>query len=109
MIITLVFIVRAYAKGLYQVLKKRYMNNFADDKILTKIYSVNGIMKSVGKMIIGIIASSILRQTDIYHALLVLGLICLGIVIILAIYSKSRLGLKPEEYSKEDIKDYANV
>lgn len=103
MFITVVFIARAYAKGVYQVLKKRYMNNFSDNKILPKIYSVNGIMDNLSKMIIGVIASSILRVTNIYEALLIIGIICTGVVIILAIYSKSRLGLKPEEYKKEDI------
>ena len=38
MFITFVFIARAYAKGMFQVLKKRYMNNFADNKILPTIY-----------------------------------------------------------------------
>lgn len=108
MVITVIFIVRAYAKGLYQVLKKRYMNNFADSKILPKIYSVNGIMTNIGEMIIGIIASSILKTTNISNALLILGIICTFIVIVLAIYSKSRLGLKPEEYNKKDI-EYSNV
>lgn len=109
MVVTAVFIARAYAKGMYQVLKKRYMNNFSDSKILPKIYSINGIMAMLGKMTIGMIASAILKRTDITFALLILGSICTIIVIILAIYSKSRLGLKSEEYEEKDIKYYANV
>lgn len=105
MIVTIVFIARAYAKGLYQVLKKRYMNNFADNKILPKIYSVNGIMANMSRMIIGVIASSILNRTSIFNAVLILGGICTVFVIVMAIYSKSRLGLKPEEYEAKDI-DY---
>lgn len=108
MIITMVFIVRAYAKGVYQVLKKRYMNNFSNSDILPKIYSVNGIMANIGEMIIGVIASSILKRTDITYALLILGVICTGIVIILVIYSKSKLGLKPEKYEKKDI-EYTGI
>ncbi len=108
MIITMVFIVRAYAKGVYQVLKTRYMNNFSNSDILPKIYSVNGIMANISKMIIGVIAASILKRTDITYALLILGGICTGIVIILAIYSKSKLGLKPEKYDKKDI-EYVGV
>ena len=103
MIITLVFIIRAYAKGMYQVLKKRYMNNFADNSILPKIYSVNGITTNLGKMIIGVIASSILKLTSLSNALLLLGIICTLFVLMLALYSRSRLGLKPEEYDKKDI------
>lgn len=109
MIVTMIFISRAYAKGMYQVLKKRYMNNFSNSEILPKIYSVNGIMTSVGKMIIGLLASSILKRTDIFHALLILGAICMGVIIILGMYSKSRLGLKPEEYNEKDIKYHKNT
>lgn len=105
MFITFVFIVRAYSKGMYQVLKKRYMNNFANSKILPKIYSINGIMSNLGRMILGVIASILLRVTTLSNALLLLGVSCFAIVIVLAIYSKSRLGLKPNEYSKEDIEN----
>lgn len=103
MCITFVFIARAYAKGMFQVLKKRYMNNFADNKILPKIYSVNGVVSNLCAMIIGVIASTILKMTTLPNSLLILGIIMTIVVLILAIYSKTRLGLKPEEYSKQDI------
>lgn len=103
MIITMVFILRAYAKGIYQVLKKRYMNNFANNAILPKIYSVNGILANLGRMIIGIIASTILKITSIQNSLLILGSLCTIIVIVLYLYSKNKLGLNPEEYTEKDI------
>lgn len=79
------------------------MNNFADSKIIPKIYSVNGILSNVGRMVIGIIASTILNITTLPNALLILGIGCALLVVTLSVYSKSRLGLKAEEYSKEDI------
>ena len=88
MIITLVFIVRAYAKGIYQVLKKRYMNNFSNNKILPQIYSCNGIMCNLCQMILGFVASLLLKTTSLSNSLLILGLICTAIVIIVSIYSK---------------------
>ncbi len=103
MVITFVFIVRAYGKGIYQVIKKRYMNNFANNKILPKIYSINGMVSNFSRMIIGIIASTILKMTTIQNSLLILGLVTTIIVIALSVYSRSRLGLKPEEYKKEEI------
>lgn len=103
MAITFVFIVRAYGKGIYQVIKKRYMNNFANNKILPKIYSINGMVSNFSRMIIGIIASTILKMTTIQNALLILGLVTTIIVLTLSAYSRSRLGLKPEEYKKEEI------
>lgn len=103
MIITFVFILRAYSKGVYQILKKRYTNNFSDSKILPKLYSANGMTSNLGKGIIGLIASTVLNITVLPNALLIMGIICLAMVLVVAIYSKSRLGLKPEEYSKKDI------
>lgn len=103
MIITFVFIVRAYGKGIYQVIKKRYMNNFASNKMIPKIYSINGMIANLSRMIIGIIASSILKMTRIQNALLILGALTTVMILVLSIYSKSRLGLKPEEYKKEEI------
>lgn len=103
MLITFIFIVRAYGKGIYQVIKKRYMNNFTNNKILPKIYSINGMVSNFSRMIIGIIASTILKLTTIQNALLILGLVTTIIVLTLSVYSKSRLGLKPEEYKKEEI------
>lgn len=103
MIITFVFILRAYSKGIYQILKKRYTNNFSDNKILPKLYSANGMTSNLGKGLIGLIASTVLNITTLPNALLIMGIICLVMVVIAAIYSKSRLGLKPEEYSKKDI------
>lgn len=103
MIVTGVFISRAYAKGVYQILKKRYMNSFANSKIIPKIYSVNGILANLFSMLVGLIASSLLKITILPYALLFLGIISAVLIITMAIYSKSRLGLKPEEYDKDEI------
>lgn len=104
MIITGIFILRAYAKGVFQVLKKRYMNNFANGKIIPKIYAVNGIIANISCMLIGVIASALLNIMYLSYALLVLGIICAILVIAMSIFSKSRLGLKPQEYNKDEIR-----
>lgn len=35
--VLITFIIRSYAKGIYQVIKKRYLGNFANAQILPKI------------------------------------------------------------------------
>lgn len=102
-VVILVFVLRAYAKGIYQVIKKRYMGNFSNSKILPKIYSINNMMANLGNVIIGLMCSSILKLADLPYALLIVGATCAILVIIASLYTKSRLGLKPEEYKKEDI------
>ena len=79
------------------------MNNFSNNAILPKIYSINGIMTNLGKMIISVIASAILKVTTIQVSLIILGILCTVIVIVLWWYSKNKLGLKPNEYTNKDI------
>ena len=103
MTIIFVFITRAYSKGVFEVLKNRYMNNFADGNIVPKIYLANELVSNFCALIVGIIASIILKKTVLSESLWIIGAVATVAILVLALYSKSRLGLKPEEYSKEDI------
>lgn len=103
-VVILMFTLRAYAKGIYQVLKKRYMGNFSNSKILPKIYSVNNMATNCGKVILGLICSGVLKIVELKYALLIVGLLFMLFVGLVSLYMKPRIGLKPEEYSKEDIK-----
>ena len=85
------------------VIKKRYMNNFSDDKILTKIYSANSIIDNLFRMIVCFIGSCALNYMDIKYAMIFLGILFTAVAILISSYIKTRVGLKPEEYKKEDI------
>lgn len=103
MFIVAVFIARAYAKGVYQINKKRYMGNFSNKKVLPEIYSMNGIYCNFVRMIISFIGSALLRIMNTASASIVAGIIFTTLVIITYFYAKTRLGLKPEEYPEEEI------
>lgn len=103
MFIILAFIARAYAKGVYQINKKRYMGNFANKKVLPEIYSMNGIYCNFGRMIISFIGSMLLRGMNTVGASLVAGILFTILAVITYFYAKTRLGLKPEEYSEKEI------
>ncbi len=102
-IIIFTYFLRTSVRGIYMVIKKRYMNNFSNDKILTKIYSANSIIENVFRMIISLIGSFALTFMDIKYAMICVGILFTLILIAISSYSKTRLGLKPEEYKKEDI------
>lgn len=104
MFIILVFIARAYAKGVYQINKKRYMGNFASKKVLPEIYSMNGIYCNFERMIISFIGSMLLRSMDTVMACIVAGVIFTIFAVITYFYAKARLGLRPEEYDEKEIK-----
>ncbi len=91
-------------KGMFEVLVTRYLSNFAHDKILPKIYSINAISRNVFRMIIGVLGSYLLGITNTAHAEILIGIIAAIITIALISYMKTRIGLKPEEYKKDEIK-----
>lgn len=90
-------------KGIYGVLMTRYLGNFTNEKILPKIYSINSISRNVFRMIIGFLGSYLLKITNTANATILAGIIFTIVAIALISYMKTRTGLKPEEYKKDDI------
>lgn len=90
-------------KGVYQIIKKRYMSNFMKANTLTKIYSVNSIMDNLVRMLVSYIASVILNFMNIRYANLFMGIVLTIFVFMISIYMKSRVGLSPEHYNKTDV------
>ena len=101
--VTIFYIVININKGMYQVLITRYLGNFTNPNIITKIYSVNAISRNIFRMIIGFLGSYLLKITDTANSLILIGIIFMIVTIALISYMKTRTGLKPEEYKKEEI------
>lgn len=102
-IITLAFTLIYMSKGIYQVLRCRYLNNFSNSKFLHNLYSVDGILENVSRMTVTFIATIFLNLTNIKWSIIIVGVLFLFIGLLISKYMKKRVGLKPEEYSKEDI------
>lgn len=102
-VIIFTYILRYYDKGVFQILKKRYMGNFMTPEILTKIYAGNSIIASIFRMLAGAIGSYLLTIMTIQYAMVVVGISFSVITLLFAIYMKTRIGLKPEEYTKKDV------
>lgn len=90
-------------KGIYQIISKRYITNFADKHILSKIHAANGITTNIAAMIGSYVASLALGFTNIRYANVIMGVVFIIIIIGVSKYMKTRIGLKPEEYDKKDI------
>ena len=102
-IILMTYSMRASAKGVFQIIKKRYMANFADSTILPSIYASNIVINNVARMMIALIGSTILKYCSIQVSMVVAGIFFTIVVSIVSHYMKTRVGLKPEQYRKEDI------
>lgn len=107
-IIALSFMVIKADNSMSLILIERYLANFSNKKILPKIYSANAIVKNISRMTIGILGSLLMSTTGSANAMLIVGIISLIVIIALLKYMSTRVGLKPEEYKKEDI-EFDNV
>jgi len=103
-IIVLAGIIVAGIEGIYHIIKSKYLNNFANSKILSKLYSANTMFNNLLRMIIGFIGSLILSKFNIRYTMVIIGISFLFLVYMLYLYMKPKLGLKPEQYKKDDIK-----
>lgn len=106
-IILVAFIIIDTIRGLYMVLYKKYDNNFSNVKILPTIYTMTNIYWNLERVIITAIGSFILTIVDVKYGFIIMGVIFIVTTILISTYMKTRVGLKPEEYSKEDLK-YSN-
>ena len=103
-LVAIFYVILSANKGAYGVLITRYLSNFTNPIILPKIYSINSMSKNFFRMIIGFLGSYILSITNTANSLILVGIIFGIVTLSLISYMKTRTGLKPDEYKKEDIK-----
>lgn len=101
--ITICFGMIEYSKGIGEVLASRYLGNFVNEKILTQIYAVNAVSRNLFRAIISFLGSYLLDITNTSNSMIIIGIILLITTLGLIAYMKTRLGLKPEEYNKNEI------
>lgn len=99
----LVIILVGIIKGPYYTLIQKYLNSFSNPDVNTKIFAVNSLLENLGRVLISFFASFLLSITTTSYAFIIIGAIFFVIFIFLLNYMKSKVGLKPEEYSKEDL------
>ena len=102
-IIVVILLIIGAANAIDQILAKKYVNNFASTKILPAIYSSKSICDNIFRTIITLLGSAIVGIYNIDIAMIVMGIFILILTLVLTVYSKDKLGLKPEEYTQKDI------
>ena len=104
MVILITGIISSGIEGIYQILNSKYLNNFSNSKMVSKIYGANTIMNNLLRMIVAFVGTLVLDNFNIKHTMIIVGMIFTAIVYLLFIYMKPRVGLKPDKYKPEDIK-----
>lgn len=102
--IIIMYIVKYIMNSICYNLTEKYLRNFANEKIDTKIYTVKNLLKSTVSAIIGIFASFLLDRMNTAYCMIILGAVSTILLILVIMYMKKRVGLSPEEYSENERK-----
>lgn len=98
------YVVNRICDSQWKIAKEKYLRNFTETKSREKITFSFELIVSLARSLSALVGAAILNATDIKHAIVLVALGGLALMIIVLDYMKSRFGLKPKEYSKEDIK-----
>ena len=102
--IVISYIIKYICSGTYYSLIEKYLSNFTNKDIDTKIYTDNNCIRSISSAGIGIMASFLLDRMETAYCMIIISIIFAILMILASKYMKKRVGLKPEEYSNEEVK-----
>lgn len=103
MVSILILIFQNILSGSYRISVKKYMNNFTTHMVRGKILSIFYMFEGVGKALLLFICGLVIDNTGTNNTSIVLGIFAIIVIFVITKFMKNKLGLNPEEYSKEDI------
>lgn len=103
-IIIIMDLMNYFGQGIYHTLIEKYLRNFTNEKIDTKIFAAKNLSSNIFKAIGGLFAAFLLSKMTTAYCMIIVGTVFTALYLLLAKYMKTRVGLKPEEYSKEETK-----
>ena len=103
-LIIVCFTVGNCTRAIFYPLIEKYLRNFANEEIDTKIFVAKNFLGSILSAVIGLIGSFLLERMTTAYSMTTIGIMAIIITIMLSKYMKTRVGLNPNEYSKEELK-----
>lgn len=95
--------IQYFIRGPFYTLINQYLNSFCDSSMRLKIYSAKALLEFITATLLSLVSSAILSYLSNSLAILWIGSLSFIIMVILINYMSTRVGLKPEDYSKKDI------
>lgn len=92
----------------WYVTQYTYLKNFTTASSRNKISFTYELITCVVASIMSLVGAAILDSINIRDAMLLAGLMFLAVMIVILDYMRTRIGLKPRQYTKEDLKFVEN-
>lgn len=109
-IIPIVLIMYATQKiciSIWYILESKYLKNFTKEEDRNRITFTYEFIGGIAASIFSVLGGVLLKIINVKNAFLLVGLVALICMLATLKYMKTRFGLKPEEYKKEDLEfDY---
>lgn len=103
-IIIFLFVLQGAIKGPYNVLIYRYLNNFTNKKVRTKLATIRNMIYNLFSILISLFGALLLKITNASNAILIVGCMSTIAIILLLDYMRDKVGLKLDKYNEEDLK-----
>lgn len=91
------------SKSIWYILEYKYLKNFSEPEMRNRITFTYEFIGGITASIFSVLGGLLLNIINIKDAILVVSLASLAILILILDYMRTRFGLKPEQYTKEDI------
>lgn len=105
-IIVMFYIIIKICESQWYIVKEKYLKNFTKPETREKITFTFELITALSGGMAALIGAWLLNITDIRHAIILVALGGLALIIMVLDYMRTRFGLRPSEYSKEDLKFY---
>ena len=98
------YLIKHACSGIYYNLIEKYLRNYANEKIDTKIFAVNKLLRSICCATTGLFAAFLLERLDTVYCMIIVSGVFGLIIFLTCKYMKTRVGLMPEQYDEHERK-----
>ena len=102
-IVLVMLSIQRISTAIWFILESKYIKNFTQEENRHKITFVYEFLGCIFVSIFSIIGGIIIKFLSIEHALVAVSILGFVFILLTLGYMKNRFGLKPQEYTKEDI------
>lgn len=102
-IILVMCAIQRISMAIWYILETKYLRNFTKEDVRNKITFSYEFIGGIAASIFSVLGGLLLKVINVENAFLIIGLTALIFMVIVLDYMRTRFGLKPDEYKKEDI------
>ena len=102
-LILLMYTIQRISTAIWYILETKYIKNFTKEEMRNKLTFTYEFIGGIAASTFSILGGILLNVINVQNAFLIVGLIALACMVVTLDYMRTRFGLKPEEYNKEDL------